>query len=173
VPLAHTGAVLLGMRVGLSVLWPSHFDPLRFDAGLQGLRAAYTRPPEFLPGRPLLESDGDPLVLNTLGHGLFGAEVYGRTRACGHAPGVALLTTAAASTTWEYVLEAPYQRPSALDLVWTPLVGSLLGEGRFQLQQALRLGASPRARVGGLRGVLLWVVDPLGEVERQVLRTGC
>jgi hypothetical protein len=52
-----------------------------------------------------------------------------------------------------------------LDLVWTPVVGGLLGEGRFRLHRWL---ASRRASPW-----LLFAVDPFGEGERRLLRTRC
>ena len=165
VPVAHAGVLLLGMRISLGLLWPETYDPTRFGAERRQLEIAYTRPPELRRDRTLLESDGDPAWLNGIGHGLFGSEVYGRTRQCGHGPLAAFLTTAATSVVWEYGLEAPHKRPSAIDLVWTPVVGGLLGEGRFRLHRALRArGSAPW---------LLFVVDPFGEAERRVAGSGC
>jgi len=100
-------------------------------------------------------------------HGAFGSEVYLRSRQCGHGALAALAGTAVVSTLWEYAVEAPYKRPSAIDLVWTPLAGGLvLGEGRFRLYQWLAAG-------GSIRRALRWAVDPLGEFERGALRTRC
>ncbi|HSM93537.1 MAG TPA: DUF3943 domain-containing protein [Anaeromyxobacteraceae bacterium] len=165
VPAAHAGGFLLGMRLTVSVAWPSAYDPTRWREERDQLRLAFTRPPELDPHRRLLESDGDPWWLNGFGHAYFGAEIYGRTRQCGWGPLAAVLATAATSVAWEYGLEAPYKRPSAVDLVWTPLAGALLGEGRYRLHRWLaRRGASPW---------LLIVVDPLGEGERRLLHTGC
>jgi hypothetical protein len=165
VPAAHAGGLMLGMRVTLSVAWPESYDPTGVDAMRDNLRLAYTRAPELHTGASLLESDGDPWWLNGAGHALFGSEIYGRTRHCGGGPLAAFLVTSVASTVWEYGIEAPHQRPSALDLVWTPVVGGLLGEGRFRLHRWLSARrASPW---------LLFAVDPLGESERRLLRTRC
>jgi hypothetical protein len=165
VPLAHTAGFLVGMRLSISLAWPASYDPTDWDAQRENLRLSFTQTPEFHPHRPLLESDGDPWWLNGVGHALFGSEIYGRTRQCGAGPWTAILAAAAASTTWEYVFESPYQRPSAIDLVWTPLAGALLGEGRYRAQRWLR-ARDPRSW-------LLFVVDPLGESERRLFRTRC
>jgi hypothetical protein len=165
VPALHTAGLALGMRVTMSLAWPDAYDPTDWNAQREQLRLSFTRPPEFDRHRALLESDGDPWWLNGVGHALFGSEVYGRTRQCGAGPGTALLAAAAVSTTWEYVVESPYQQPSAIDLVWTPLAGALLGEGRFRLQRWLR-ARDPRTW-------LLFVVDPLGEFERRAFGTKC
>jgi hypothetical protein len=165
VPVAHAGGVLLGMRISLGLLWPEAYDPTRFAGQRDQLRLAYTRPPELRRDRTLLESDGDPAWLNGIGHGLFGSEVYGRTRQCGHGALAAFLATAATSVVWEYGLEAPHKRPSAIDLVWTPVVGGVLGEARFRLHRSLRArGSAPW---------LLFVVDPFGEAERRLVGSGC
>jgi hypothetical protein len=165
VPARHAGAVLLGMRLSVAAAWPEAYDPTRVAAMGEQLELAYTLPPERRSGRTLLESDGDPWWLNGFGHGLFGAEIYGRTRQCGHGPLAAFAATALASALWEYGLEAPHKRPSAVDLVWTPVVGGLLGEGRFRLHRWLAARGSARW--------LLFAVDPFGETERRVLGAGC
>ncbi len=165
VPLAHAAGVLAGMRLSASLLWPEAYDPTRFRAEGAQLRLAFTRPPELRAGRNLLESDGDPWWLNGFGHALFGSEIYGRTRQCGHGALGAFVATAAATAVWEYGLEAPHKRPSAVDLVWTPLAGAALGEGRFRLHRWLMSR--------GAAAWLLFAVDPLGEGERRVLGTRC
>jgi len=157
--------VLAGMRISASLLWPEAYDPTRFRAEGAQLRLAFTRPPELRAGRALLESDGDPWWLNGIGHGLFGSEIYGRARQCGRGPLAAFVTTAAVAALWEYGVEAPYKRPSAVDLVWTPLIGGALGEGRYRLHRWLASRGSARW--------LLFALDPLGESERRGLGTGC
>ena len=155
VPIAHAGGVLLGMRVAASIAWPRAYDPTRFSDEAQNLKLAFTLPPDFRPQLGLLRSDGDPVAINTLGHGLFGSEIYLRARQCGHEVLPALALTATTSTAWEYLVEGSYKRPSAIDLVWTPLIGGLVfGEARFRLY---------RATDSRLLHVLL---DPFGSLER-------
>jgi hypothetical protein len=165
VPAAHAGGLLLGMRLTVSLAWPSAYDPTRWSEEREQLRRSFTRPPEFRRDRMFLESDGDPWWINGVGHAFFGSEVYGRARQCGAGPLAALSAAAGTSVVWEYGLEAPYKQPSAIDLVWTPLAGALLGEGRYRLQRWLR-ARDPRTW-------LLFVVDPLGESERRLFGTRC
>lgn len=73
----------------------------------------------------------------------------------------ALAFAASASAVWEYVFEANGVRPSALDLVYTPLSGWVLGEARFWGWQAAGGIGNPT-----LRGVLRVVLDPFGELSR-------
>lgn len=169
VPALHAAGTLMAMRISAEVLWPRAYDPTQLGSQVDGLRRAYTSLPEFRRDRPLLESDGDPWSINVFAHGAFGSEIYARTRECGHGIVASFAATAAASTVWEYALEAPYKRPSAVDLVWTPVVGGLVfGEGRFQLHRWLK-GLAPSAA----RSVMLVVTDPFGEFERAALRAGC
>jgi hypothetical protein len=168
VPSLHAAGVLVGMRVAVTALWPRFYDLSSLGRDGAQLRLAYTEPPDFRRDRPLLESDGDPWTINVLGHGLFGSEVYGRARQCGSGPLGALTLTAATTAAWEYGLEAINKRPSAVDLVVTPILGLALGEGRYQALRWLR--RRPESR---LRRVVSVVVDPLGSAERAWLGTRC
>jgi hypothetical protein len=170
VPALHSAGLMAAMRTSLSLLWPRDFDPRRVRENFRQLRRGYSHPPHFDAHQRALEWDGDSWLINTVGHGLFGAEVYARSRQCGQGPGASLLATTLVSTTWEYGVEAFHKQPSAQDLVWTPLVGALLGEGRFQLHRHVRDGGFAR---GPARTLLLFLVDPLGEAERRALGTRC
>ena len=164
----HAAGTLAAMRISASIVWPQAYDPTRLPDQFRGLERAWSRLPEFRRDRPLLGSDGDPWTINVFGHGLFGSEIYARTRQCGHGPAASAAAVAATSFAWEYVVEAPYKRPSAVDLVWTPLGGLVFGELRFQLGRWLREGASTPVRT-----ILLVATDPFGELERRVFRTRC
>jgi hypothetical protein len=62
---------------------------------------------------------------------------------------------------WEYGYEASGVRPSALDLVYTPLSGVVLGELRHWVyHRAGGLSAGP------VRGLVRLLMDPLGTIER-------
>ena len=159
---AHAGAILLGMRLGSALLWPTDYGPQALGDAPAHLREAVSRPPVFRRDRSLLESDGDPWTVNVVGHGLFGSEIYLRSRQCGGAPLTAFAWTAGASIAWEYALEGSVKRPSAIDLAWTPIVGGLvLGELRFRAYHSLR-SEDP----GLLRRIARGLLDPLGSLER-------
>ena len=159
VPSLHALGLMTLMRAGEAYLWPEPFAKVnRFG---YHYREAFTRPPLWDGSKPLFEEDGDRYELNVFGHGLFGSELYLRVRACRKPVWQALLFTAAASTTWEYGFEASGVRPSALDLVFTPAAGLVLGEARFQVLKAAR-----RLAPGAGRATLAAVVDPFGELER-------
>lgn len=161
VPPLHALGLMTAMRLSEAYLWPHPFaDTNRTQLGYH-YHQAFTRWPRFDASRPLFEADGDRWQINVLGHGLFGSELYTRARACRFAPWQALLFTGVASATWEYGFEANGVRPSALDLVFTPLSGVVLGEARHQGYRAAR-GLAP----GALRTALTVLFDPLGGLER-------
>lgn len=165
VPLAHATVLMTVMRATETVLWPDPFA--RSEHFAAHYEEALSKPPIFDDSRSAFEWDGDPWYLNTLGHGLFGSELYMRARTC-HLPWYGALAFAAASSAvWEYAFEGNSVRPSALDLVYTPLAGALLGEARYVTWRAARGVRSPT-----LRRTLRVLVDPFGEAER-ALGTGC
>ena len=168
VPVAHTAGVILGMRISLSIIWPGPYALSPLSDRARQFGRAYTMPPQWHRGRVFLESDGDPWAQNVVGHGLFGAEAYGRVRACGGAAWQALAFTVGASVLWEYGIESWNKRPSGIDLLLTPALGAALGEVRHRL--LLALGPRPPSRLGRIARFL---VDPLGETERRALGTRC
>ena len=149
------------MRLTEAYLWPQPFAETSPAVLGRHYHAAYSQPPRWDSSRSLFEADGDRWQINVLGHGLFGSELYLRARTCHFRPWQALVFTGLASATWEYGFEANGVRPSALDLVFTPTAGLVLGEARFQGWKAAR-GLAP----GALRTTLTVVLDPLGELER-------
>jgi hypothetical protein len=160
IPTLHGGGQLLLQRVGLSVLYGSAFtldDPAR---AADSFARAWTTPPVFDPSRRVFEWDRDIFYLNVFGHGLMGSELYLRARQCGHGFLPSLLFTTGMSVAWEYVIEAWHAQPSAIDLVWTPLGGALIGEFRFAAWELA--GTLPPTA----RRVVRAIVDPFGELER-------
>jgi hypothetical protein len=165
VPVLHSLALMSVMRLTESYLYPDPFSRTQHFAA--HYKEAFTQPPLFDGSRRAFEWDGDPWTINVLGHGLFGSELYVRARMC-HLPWYgALAFTAASSALWEYGFEANGVRPSALDLVYTPLAGLALGEGRYLVWKAADSIGLPR-----LRTLIRVAVDPLGEVER-AFGAGC
>lgn len=156
--------MLAATRLGLSALWPDAFALTPAGERWATFGRSWTSAPAWRGDAPVFESDGDPWPINAVGHGLLGSELYLRHRQTHHGPWVCLAATAAWSLLWEYVIEAWHKPPSGIDLAWTPTGGALLGEGRYRLWAALRAGPGT-----GWRRVLLYVVDPLGQLERDLL----
>ncbi|MCM1293632.1 MAG: DUF3943 domain-containing protein [Bacteroides sp.] len=108
--------------------------------------------------------DKDNLVFNYLLHPYAGAAYYMGARSCGfNCWGSFLYSFCISSFFWEYGFEAFNEIPSVQDLVVTPLVGSILGEGFYLLKRHIvergyRLWGS---RVLGY--AVAFLVDPLNE----------
>lgn len=159
VPVLHGVALFTVMRGVETVLWPQPFAEPRYF--VDHYEEAYTRPPIFDSSQSFMRWDGDPLFVNVVGHGLLGSELYLRARQCRLGWAGSLAFAAGASALWEYVFEANGVRPSAQDLVYTPIAGVVLGEARFAIHRLAGGIVSPAAR----RAVQA-LVDPLGELER-------
>ncbi|HET9956373.1 MAG TPA: DUF3943 domain-containing protein [Polyangiaceae bacterium] len=159
-PVAHTAALFTGMRLTEAYLWPSPFAESPAKWG-KHYADAFTQPPVFHPDRRAFEWDGDRYTINVFGHGLLGSELFYRARRCNSGFWGALLFATSASAVWEYGFEANGVRPSALDLVYTPIAGLALGEARYWGQHAARSIHSP-----GVRWIVTALLDPFGEFER-------
>jgi hypothetical protein len=161
IPLLHTAALFFTMRATEAALWPHPFARVTLRSWGQHYRAALTRPPLFDADARAFEWDHDRWTLNVLGHGLLGSELYFRPRRCGASALGALAFATGASIAWEYAFEGNGVRPSALDLVYTPLAGLVLGEGRYWGWRAAGAISNRPLRVA-----LRILFDPLGEWER-------
>lgn len=161
IPSAHAAGVLLASRVGAGLIWPDGFSVA--DARFSTFKQAWTRPPLFREDEAFFEWDSDGWPINALGHGLMGSEIYLRHRQARFSLATAAAMTLIWTAVWEYLIEAPHKRPSSVDLVWTPAGGLLLGEARHELFCWVR-----QMRRSTWRGVLLYVIDPIGQLERDL-----
>jgi hypothetical protein len=161
-PIVHALVQLTLQRATEAYLYPEPFA--RTEPSFWGARyrEAFTKPPLFDTSQKAFRWDYDPLKINLIGHGLMGMELYHRARMCRFSIPGALAFTASATVLWEYGFEGNGVRPSAQDLVYTPLSGLILGEARFQLYERAARLSSPTAR-----SVLTAVLDPFGELERR------
>jgi hypothetical protein len=162
-PVVHTLALLTVMRATEAYLWPDPFASTSLSTVGAHYREAYTKPPLFDPSERPFQWDHDRWTINVFGHALFGSEVHVRARQCDFGLLGALAFTTVTTITWEYGVEASGVRPSALDLVYTPLAGLVLGEARYWIFRQTSSITSPTTR-----GVLRALVDPFGELERAI-----
>lgn len=161
IPVAHGLGMLTVTRAVEAVLWPEPFAETDLTIIGEHYVDAYSLPPRWDGQEGFFEWDGDPWVINAVGHALMGSELYLRFRTCHHSPWASLGAAMAGTLVWEYGFEASGVRPSALDLVYTPLSGIALGELRYWVWQlASQWSAS------GASGVVKALVDPFGELER-------
>ncbi|WP_441288546.1 DUF3943 domain-containing protein [Sorangium sp. KYC3313] len=167
-PIVHTLAVLTVTRSVEAVLWPEPFADFRAERWGYHYGEALTKPPVFDAAQPAFRWDHDPWPINVVGHGLLGSEMYLRARICRFGAPAALAFAIAGTHLWEYGYEANGVRPSALDLVYTPLAGVLLGELRYATWRAAGGIESAPARL-----ILRALMDPFGEIERGAGVFGC
>ncbi|HEY3352029.1 MAG TPA: DUF3943 domain-containing protein [Polyangia bacterium] len=92
---------------------------------------------------PPVYPDGDVWWLNWA-HAVFGSDHYLMARNSGWSWWSSALFTNFGSFAWEYVTEGLFERPSLIDLVSTPILGSLLGEVRYRLYQMVKRHAGER-----------------------------
>ena len=82
--------------------------------------------------------DKDDFVINYIGHPVSGAWYYMVAREDGYGPWSSFVYSFLLSTFfWEYGYEAFAEIPSTQDLIFTPTIGALMGEGFFYLQKEL------------------------------------
>ena len=161
VPTAHSAGLLFLMRVGASMRWPVTYDISRNERNWSTFKGSWSAAPDFDTSEAFFEWDHDPWTINLLGHGLMGSEIYLRHRQYRHRWWLALGMTVAWTVAWEYLIEGWHKHPSGIDLLWSPAGGALIGEGRFWIYERLR-----RLEPSPWRHVLLYLVDPLGQLER-------
>lgn len=71
--------------------------------------------------------DGDHWTTNYIGHPLLGATIYAFYKNRGFSDKASIAGTILQSTLFEYTVEGWKQPPSGVDLIVTPLIGSLVG----------------------------------------------
>lgn len=114
--------------------------------------------------------DSDEAWINYVAHPYVGALYYLQPRMAGFswAEGV-IFSFVASSFYWEYGLESFAEVPSWQDLVLTPALGSLLGEGFYQLICYIQRNDSKLFDSYLVGNIVLWLLDPLGSL---IQRTG-
>ncbi|WP_394826281.1 DUF3943 domain-containing protein [Pendulispora albinea] len=166
--MAHASALLIGVRFAEVYLYPEPFADGKPEHIFERYRDTFTKPPIFDSDKPFFRWDGDPLAINVVGHGLMGSELYLRARTCHFGWAGSLAFAIGGTVTWEYLFEGNGVRPSALDLVYTPLGGALIGEARYLAFRGAQSLQSPLAR-----SILSALVDPFGELERHAMASPC
>lgn len=109
--------------------------------------------------------DNDSWVINYIGHPVSGAYYYTMARN----DGMSISESAAFSTLmstffWEYGYEAFAEIPSIQDLIFTPLIGSIMGEELIILQKKLddKGGMLWGSKKAG--NIAYFFIDPLGNI---------
>jgi len=82
--------------------------------------------------------DKDDWALNYIGHPIAGSYYYNALRSQNASRFHSFLFSTAQSFIWEYIIEGVAERPSAQDILITPVVGSMLGEATHLLTMSMR-----------------------------------
>ena len=167
VPSLHSAGLLLAMRLTCSAQWPETYNIRRHERNRDTFKRSWSSAPTFDRSEGFFEWDHDPWTINLLGHGAMGSEIHLRHRQAHHPLWLALAMTVAWTLVWEYGVEGWHKHPSGIDLLWSPLGGGLLGEGRFWLHRRIH-----RMPPSTGRHLLLYLVDPFGQLERDLFDLG-
>ena len=109
--------------------------------------------------------DKDNLVFNYALHPYAGAAYFMSARTCGFNFWQSMLYSAAISTIgWEFGIEACMERPSYQDLIFTPLLGSILGEGFYRLKRLIVSNNYELLGTPVLGHIAAFFLDPVNEV---------
>lgn len=110
------------------------------------------------------EWDHDKFYFNYILHPYAGAVYFMSARSCGFNFWRSALYGSIVSTVgWEFGIEAFMERPSIQDIFVTPIVGSCMGEGFYQIKRWLVDNDYSLFGSSFLGGVLAFIVDPVNE----------
>lgn len=108
--------------------------------------------------------DHDNPIFNYVLHPYAGAAYFMAARSCGFNFWRSLLYSACISNIgWEFGIEACMEAPSYQDLIITPLVGSILGEGFYLLKRCIVNNGYEVLGSRFLGGFCAFLIDPVNE----------
>lgn len=109
--------------------------------------------------------DTDKFYFNYILHPYAGAVYFMTARSCGFNFWRSLLYCSIISNIgWEFGIEAFMERPSVQDLLITPIVGSIIGEGFYHVKRWLVRNDYELLGSKVLGGILAFLVDPVNEL---------
>ena len=107
--------------------------------------------------------DEDKWWINYIGHSVVGAYYYTWARTNGLSAWESSVFNFLMSTFyWEYGVEAMFERPSKQDIIITPVLGSLLGEGFYQLHLMIVKNDGKVLGSKGLGAFFMTLLNPEG-----------
>lgn len=111
------------------------------------------------------EWDHDKFYFNYILHPYAGAVYFMAARSCGFNMWQSLLYCSLISNVgWEFGIEAFMERPSIQDLLITPLVGSVIGEGFYRIKRHIVRQGYTLAGSKVLGNLVAFLIDPVNEV---------
>lgn len=111
------------------------------------------------------EWDHDKFYFNYILHPYAGAVYYMAARSCGFNAWQSMFYCSLISNVgWEFGIEAFMERPSYQDMLITPIVGSLIGEGFYKAKRAIVNNGYSLLGSSLLGNIVAFVIDPVNEV---------
>lgn len=114
--------------------------------------------------------DEDDFFLNYVTHPYWGAAYFVRARERGYSKPEAFWYSAMLSSFYEFGAEALFEPVSIQDMIFTPVLGSLVGNYFMSVREGVRRRSIERGRRGAGDKVLWVVTDPLGAINGQIDR---
>ncbi len=110
------------------------------------------------------EWDHDKFYFNYILHPYAGAVYYMAARSCGFNAWQSLLYCSLISNIgWEFGIEAFMERPSIQDVLITPLIGSVIGEGFYKLKRSIVANGYTLCGSSVLGNIVAFLIDPVNE----------
>jgi hypothetical protein len=107
--------------------------------------------------------DEDEWMINYIGHPVSGAAYYTVARHAGLGKWGSFGYSVFMSTIfWEYGFEAVAETPSIQDLIVTPIIGSLMGEAMYSMEQKIKENGGVLFGSEGLGGFAMALMNPAG-----------
>ena len=152
--------------VGMIALLPesvSHWSAE--DKAFVDVQELLTKHADNIAKGPVL--DNDTWAINYIGHSVAGSYFYVWGRQSGLSwQESAVLTTLMSTFYWEYGWEAFAETPSIQDLIITPVLGSLLGEGSYYFYTQIMQNNGEIYDSKILGGVGRALLNPIGELNQ-------
>ena len=134
------------------------------DKKLVDVQELLTKHSDNIGKGPVL--DNDSWAINYVGHSIAGSYFYVWGRQSGLSwQESAILTTLMSTFYWEYGWEAFAETPSTQDLIITPLLGSILGEGTNYLYNRIIDNNGEIYESVVLGQIARLILNPIGEVN--------
>lgn len=163
----NTGGIVGGMLLATGVMMMLPDDVTNWT-GNEG-NTIFTKWYNNVKKGPVHDKDG--FLVNYILHPYSGAVYYMNARSAGYNAWQSLLyVTFVSNVVWEYGLEAFAEPPSLQDLLCTPTIGSLMGEGVYLAKRQIVANDYNILGSRAVGKVIVFVIDPVSEVMDVVLK---
>ena len=161
--IADTKAMASATVVAMGALYALPSNVTRWDKGNISMRNLFGKWWDNVSAGPVVDEDN--FFFNYVTHPYCGAVYYMGARSAGAGAPYAFTYSALLSTVfWEYGIEAFAEVPSVQDLIITPVVGSLFGEGFYLSKRYIAANDYRLFNSKILGHGVAFLLDPITEV---------